>query len=124
MHNPQTKIEQVRDLAAQVDLADRLAMIRAIAALESRPNLSEADDFAEALTIEQENWFALPATIRQRYGDDYVAVYRGAVIDHDPDRRTLYVRVRAKHGRVPILIVAARWEAPPVFSFHSTQLES
>lgn len=124
MRNAQTKIEQVRDLAAQVDLADRLAMIQAIAALESRPNLSEADDFAEALTIEQENWFALPATIRQRYGDNFVAVYRGAVIDHDPDQRTLYLRVRAKHGRVPILIVSARGDAPPVFSFHSTQMES
>ena len=124
MHSTQTMIEQVRHLAAQVDPADRLAMIRAIAALESRPDLAEADEFSGALAVEQEHWFALPATERRRYGDDFVAVYRGAVIDHDPDQLTLYVRVRAKHGRAPILIVSARWETPPVFTFHSTRLES
>lgn len=95
MHNTQTMIEQVRDLAAQVDLRDRLAMIRAIAALESRPNLAEADEFSGALAVEQKTGLHYPLLFGNTSG--MISLPSLAVVmNHDPDQRTLYVRVRAK----------------------------
>ncbi len=62
---------------------------------------------AEALA-----WQAIPETMRRSYGDDFVAVYNQEVIDHDPDRLTLYRRVHKKLGDVPILISPADAPAP------------
>lgn len=62
---------------------------------------------AEALA-----WRALPETVRRSYGDDFVAVYNQEVVDHDPDRLTLYRRVRKKLGDVPVLISPASALAP------------
>ena len=54
---------------------------------------------------------------------EYVAIHRGEVMDHDPDQRTLYLRVRARFGRQPVLIVKADWNVMPDFTLHSPRLE-
>lgn len=38
------------------------------------------------------------------YGDQYVAIHEGRVIDHDPDLRTLHRRVFERLGRTPVLL--------------------
>ena len=120
MHNTQAIIEQVRGLAAQVDVADRLAMIRAIVTVGAEVDAPElpTDDISHPLEAEQSAWFARSTAARRRYGEDFVTVYHGEVIDQDPDQRNLYLRVRAQYGRIPVLIVPARWDAPPTYTFH------
>ena len=44
-------------------------------------------------------------------------------MDHDADQRTLYLRVRARFGRQPVLIVKADWNVMPDFTLHSPRLE-
>ena len=124
MRNAQTKIEQVRDLAAQVDLADRLAMIRAIATSGTETDAPESpnDAISHPLEAEQTDWFARSETERRRYDKDFVAVFRGEGIDLAPDQRNLYLRVRAQYRPIPALIVPAAWDAPPTYTFHSAQV--
>jgi hypothetical protein len=125
MHDTQGIIEQVRELAAQLDIADRLAIIRAIATLElPAPEIEPGHDKNhDELAAEQAAWFARPAAERRHYAADYVAVRHGAVVDQDPDQRALYLRVRARYGRAPVLIVPATWDQPPVLTFRSPRLD-
>ncbi len=44
------------------------------------------------------------AALRLRYGDEYVAIHQGEVIDHDADLRTLRLRVFQHLGHVPVLL--------------------
>lgn len=118
-------IERVRELAVSLSAADRLALIRAIASLESAGSAEEGAG-AEAgwsLAREQEAWFARPAAERRRYGGRYAAVYGGQVVDDDPDQRMLYLRVRAKYGRTPVLIVRGDWDQSPTYTIHSPRRE-
>ena len=125
LYDRRTIIEQVRRLAAPPSSADRIALIRAIASLEA-PELDERSDTdarRQALDAEQESWFARPPAERARYAGEYVAVHGGEILDHDPDQRVLYLRVRGRPERQPVLIVRADWSAPPDFTVHSPRLE-
>lgn len=118
-------IERVRELAVSLSAADRLALIRAIASIESAAE-AEEEIGAEAewsLAREQEAWFARPAAERQRYAGRYAAVHDGQVVDDDLDQRALYLRVRARYGRKPVLIVRGDWDQPPAYTIHSPQRE-
>ncbi len=57
-------------------------------------------------------WRAMPEESRRAYGDAFVAVHDGKVIDHDLDRLTLYRRVRQKMDDVPVLITPANANHP------------
>jgi hypothetical protein len=50
-------------------------------------------------------------------------VHDKEVVDHDPDQRALYLRVLARYGPQPVLIVRADWDAMPEFTIHSPRLE-
>jgi hypothetical protein len=119
-----TVIEQVRTLAAPLSNTERLALIRAIASLESpeRKVAPLRGSSEQALDAEQAAWFARPPAERQQYAGRYVAVLDGQVIDHDPDQRALYLRIRAQFGRQGVLIIKADWDATPVFTIHSPRL--
>ena len=39
-----------------------------------------------------------------KYLGDYVAIHNGKVVDHDPDVRTLHLRIRHRFGRTPVLL--------------------
>jgi hypothetical protein len=118
-------MEQVQSLAAQLNTADRLALIRAIASLETPEDEteSEAAVTGKGTSAEQEAWFARPAAERKRYAGEYVAVHEGQVVDHDADQRALFLRMRSRYGRRPVLIVRADWDTAPVYTIHSPRLE-
>jgi hypothetical protein len=40
----------------------------------------------------------------EQYLGQHVAVHNGMMIDHDPDLRTLHIRIRKRFGKVPILL--------------------
>jgi hypothetical protein len=44
-------------------------------------------------------------------------------VDHDPDQRALYLRVRGQYERRPVLIIHADWDTMPDFTIHSPRLE-
>ena len=41
--------------------------------------------------------------VKQHFGE-YVAIYQGVLVDHDPDITALRRRIRAKFGQTPVLL--------------------
>jgi uncharacterized protein YfaT (DUF1175 family) len=59
-----------------------------------------------------------------KYLDGYVAIHNGEVVDHDPDVRTLHLRIRKRFGRIPVLLRQVTQEAKqPDLIFRSPKLE-
>ena len=65
----------------------------------------------------------LPALLIS-YPDQYVAIHEGQVIDHDADLRTLYSRVYAKMGSVPVLMQKITAIPTPDILVRSPRLEA
>ena len=89
------------------------------------PNAASSPSVSRRAKIhaEAEAWRALPPTERNKYGDEFVAVHNGRVIDHDPDRLTLYRRMRAQLGNTPALITPAGAPSPREFLLLSPRLD-
>ena len=58
----------------------------------------------------------------KKYENEFVALYKGEVVDHDPDDIVLVERARQKLGRVPFLIMPVR-RKPIVFDTPLGMLE-
>ena len=59
-------------------------------------------------------------TLQQEYGDEYVAIASGAVVDHDQSFQAIHRRVRSRFGRQPVLIRQAN-AGERILDFRSTQ---
>lgn len=71
------------------------------------------------IVAETEAWYRLPVEERKSYAGKYVAVYDGQVIDSDADRLTLYLRLRKRLGREPVLITEGGDQPIPVYRVRS-----
>jgi hypothetical protein len=71
------------------------------------------------IVAETDAWYRLSAEKRNSYAGKYVAVYDGQVIDSDADRLTLYLRLRERLGREPVLITAGGDQPIPVYRVRS-----
>ena len=122
-------IETIRRLASQLNPAERLNLIRVI--IETRSTAEAAVEdidlseraWSEQLEREAAYWYARSAEERRPYLGHYVAVHQHTVIDHDTDRRALYLRVRARLPDTPILLVASEATAPREFVIRNPRLE-
>ncbi len=119
--------EQRRQLLEEV-IEDALdAFLEPVASIEpAAGNGSSAPDGdwrRAKIHTEAEAWRSVPTTVRRSYGDDFVAVHGGRVVDHDGDRLTLYRRLRARFGDIPILITPADAVSPREFQFLSPRVE-
>ena len=122
-------LEMIRALALHRSPAERLALIRAI--IESEPVELEAvpaqtasrAEWRERLTAEAAYWHARPAEERRPFAGHYVAVHNQTVIDHDADLRVLYLRMRERFPRVPVLLTPADATGPRELTIRSPRLE-
>jgi len=112
-------IETLRPLIAQISAAQRLELIRWIAAEappapseEDTPELRSSSAWAARISEEADAWYARPAADREAYVGQYVAVLEGEVIDHDPDQRELAIRIHRQYPNTPVLITEATARAP------------
>ena len=122
MPNKDAVLEQIRLLVADMSPKERLSVIETIASLSS-----ESDEMRELQTpeeqqliTEQERWFARPIAERAQYRNQFVAVYHGTIVDHDPSRRELYLRVRQRFSAEPVLIINGDWDTTPEITIHNT----
>lgn len=121
-----TLLAQIQRLVRPLTPAQRRTVIQSIVELpaeESSPKSDEPDAAHAARRAEQEAWFAQPASVREPFRGEYVAVRGGPVVDHDPDRRALGLRMRERFGRYGALIVHADWDEVPTFSIRAPRLE-
>jgi hypothetical protein len=67
-----------------------------------RTRLEELD--IQTLAEEERAYQRLYSTLRERYFQQYVAIYQGQVADSDPDFEELFLRLQKKFGDQVILI--------------------
>ena len=120
-----TVLDQIRPLVIPLSAAEQLALVQTIASIEPKPKPASSPPAQQRsqLAAEQSAWYARPSDERERYRGEFVAVRGGQVVDHDLDRRALYLRVRARFGRTPVPILHADWDQPPTYTIHSPRLE-
>ncbi len=56
---------------------------------------------------EAERWRAVSPEIRANYAKEFVAIHNRQVIDHDRDEDALRKRIRARYGKVAVLLTPA-----------------
>jgi glutamyl-tRNA reductase len=61
--------------------------------------------------------------LRSKYMGQYVAIHQGKVIDHDPDLRTLHLRIYDRLGQTPVLLKQVTDKPERELVFRSPRLE-
>ena len=117
--------DKIRALVTPLSAEERLALIQTITEMEpaDEADVSSSVERRRQLAAEQAAWYARLPEERQSYQGEFIAIYNQKIVDHDPDQRSLYLRIRERFGRSPVLIVHADWEEPPVYTIHSPRLE-
>ena len=72
---------------------------------------------------EEDAYRAMHAELRSKYPDQYVAVFGGQVIDHDPDQLTLFRRVDERYPDALVLIRQVASEPEEVYTFRSPRVD-
>ena len=74
--------------------------------------------------MEQETavFWANHLQLLSQYEGQYVAMYQGEVVDHDPDRLALVARIDEKYGDAIVLIKKVTAETEPDVHFRSPRL--
>ena len=58
----------------------------------------------QKIHAETEVFKAMHGDLVQQYLEEFVAIHGSEVVDHDSDFNTLYHRIRARYGRIPVMI--------------------
>jgi|SRR5215813_2015788 len=80
---------------------------------------SESDDLFEA---EKSAFEAMREKLLVQYEGQYVAIYKGQVVDHDSDKLRLGLRVYSQFGYQPIYVQLVTSEGLPVKRIVSPQI--
>lgn len=91
-----------------------VAYVRELSVLPE--TLTPAQERRARIRQEAAAWRAVPVEERLRYGEVFVAVLGGEVVDSDQDRLALLKRVRGRYDAAPILITPAYADAPREFT--------
>jgi hypothetical protein len=111
-----TIFTQIRTLVQPLSAQQRLQLIQDIASMtQDEAAVRATPSTAEQLSVEEAYWYGLPAAMRARYANRYVAIKNWQVVDHDVDQRALYLRVRRRFGSDPVAILWAEWEKAPMY---------
>jgi len=76
----------------------------------------------QSLESEIQAFEAMHSALIQTHLGQYVALYRGRVIDADPDFETLYLRVRSQYADDPVLIRLVTREPTETIEIRSPRL--
>ena len=96
--------------ATPQDLAEKA--IRRFLRSETRRKIQGETDAFRAMHVE----------LWAQYPHQYVAVYRGRLIDHDPDQLALLQRVEERYPEAPVLIRQVLSEPEEVYTFRSPRV--
>lgn len=112
-------------VALKPDVADQIEKL----AQETHSNAEAVVDHAlraylaqrrhEKIRAEMQTFEHQRDALLAQYRGEYVAMHEGQVIDHDRDLRTLYLRVFARLGHVPVLLKQVTDEAQQELVFRS-----
>lgn len=108
--------ERLQQVATEEGGSVEALLDRAVIEFLERVALVKLKD--ETIAFEQLH----PQLVKEYFGQ-HVAIYQGALVDHDPDLTALRRRIRAKFGQTPVLQREVTQEAKlPELVIHSTRL--
>jgi RNA binding exosome subunit len=79
---------------------------------------------AQQLTVEANAYALMHADLQAHYLGEFVAIHNGEVIDHDPKFESIFLRVQARLGGVPVLIRQVGESPIEEWHFRSPRMES
>ncbi len=74
------------------------------------------------LTQESEAFRVMHADLLEKFVGEYVAVRKGAVVDHDADLQSIYLRIDGQYPDETILIKQVQPEVERVFTVRSPRI--
>lgn len=77
----------------------------------------------EKIHAETDAFQAQKTALLTHYAGEYIAMHQGNVIDHDPDLRTLHLRVFAQVRHTPVLLKQVTSEGERELVFRSPRFE-
>lgn len=75
------------------------------------------------LEREQEAFRSMHSTLLQQFANEYVAIRKGKLIDHDADQLQLYLRIDEQYPDEIILITRVQAEAEESYHIHSPRVK-
>ncbi len=66
---------------------------------------------------------AMHAELLVKYAAEYVAIYHGQVVDHDPDQLALLTRIDRQYPETAVFIAQVLSEPEEVYTFRSPRFE-
>lgn len=94
---------------------------RRLKASSGQPQPEAEDEKMRTFYADMETFRRLLPELLQAYREQFVAIFRGQIVDADPDRWTLAKRVYAKCGYQPIYMGEVL-EEPRVYEFSSPEI--
>jgi hypothetical protein len=113
----------------QPNLAEQVTQMAEIAGIGATDLISEAINeylkrFSdEKIEAEAQAFEEMYETLKEQYFGQFVAVHNGQVVDADANFETVFLRVQARFGRIPILIRCVGEEPTVELHFRSPRLE-
>ena len=81
------------------------------------------DETRRIMQRESAAYRTMHADLLARYRGEYVAIYQGRLIDHDPDQAGLLKRIEQQYPDSPVLITPVLDQPEEVYTFRSPRLE-
>jgi hypothetical protein len=111
------------DLAEQIEHLAGKNQASAEAFVDKALRTYLAEFRREKIRAETETFNQQYETLLAKYPGQYVAIHDGQVIDHDPDLRTLHLRVFDHLGYMPVLLKQVTKEPPRELVFRSPRFK-
>ena len=116
-------------ITLQPDLAEQVTQMAEIAGIGVTDLINEAisgylQRFShEKIEAEAQAFERMHETLKEQYFGQFVAVHNGQMVDADADFETVFLRVQARFGRIPILIRRVSEKPTTELRFRSPRLE-
>ncbi|MBE2201963.1 MAG: hypothetical protein IAE79_25370 [Anaerolinea sp.] len=114
--------EQIYEQVQQMALRQQKGVSETIASYLEHQLLSEISpllmqtDADPDVERERAAYLQLHDTLWKTYPDEYVAIYNGQLVDHDPDKSALYARIQEKYPTQFVLMRQVKAEPEIVYN--------
>ena len=109
-------VEQLESVAAERSVMPDELLETAVRAYLRQVEREQIETEAAAFRVMHDE-------LRRQFLGQYVAIYRGEVVDHDLDFQLLHSRIRQRYGRQPVLLRRVEIEPERAMTFRSPRFE-
>ncbi len=121
---PSQTITKLRRLASTRNKPLDDVLVEAVETLDAMATAQNGQTKRREAMLKEERAFRkLHPTLLNQYAGEFVAIYQGEMVDHDPDQLVLLQRKRQKYPGQVVLIARLVAEPEEIYHFRSPRLE-